>query len=345
MPESLLRTNRTFNAYTYENETDNYQQDNYQLIYTGTLSPTIKANLALHYTYGRGYYEQFRTDDDFADYNLPNVVIGGETITSTDLIRRRWLDNDFYGAVYSLNYLSTDEKVDITLGGGANRYDGDHFGEVIWARFASTSDIRYRYYDNNAVKDDVNFFLKANYQLTPKLNVFGDMQVRMIDYRFLGFDNNLSNVTQDANYTFYNPKFGATYALGAQQSIYASYAISNREPVRDDFTESSPDSRPLPERLRNLEVGYRQNGERYNLEVAYYLMDYQNQLILTGQINDVGAYTRQNVDNSYRTGIELVGGYRFSDRLQWTGNVTYSQNMIRNFVAFYDDFDTGEQIH
>lgn len=169
LPASKLEDDRTFNYYTYDNETDNYQQDHYQFIYTGKLGQNWKANVALHYTYGRGYYEQYRADDDFASYGLDPVVIGDETIESTDIIRRRWLDNDFYGGVFSLSYVSDDGRWDAILGGGANRYDGDHFGEIIWARIAGDTEIRDRYYDNNAVKDDRNVYAKATYEVAERL--------------------------------------------------------------------------------------------------------------------------------------------------------------------------------
>ena len=186
LPESKLKDDRTYNFYTYDNETDNYQQDHYQLIYTGKLGSNWKTNLALHYTYGRGFYEQFRENDRFSRYNLPNVTIGGQVISRSDIIRRRWLDNDFYGFVGSANYVSTNGKLDFIVGGGANRYDGDHFGEIIWARFAGNTTIRDRYYDNNAIKDDRNIYTKATYEIKPGLNLFGDLQLRGINYSFIG---------------------------------------------------------------------------------------------------------------------------------------------------------------
>lgn len=186
VPENLLATNRTYNSYTYDNETDNYQQNHYQFIYAGTLSDNLKANFALHYTAGQGYYEQFREDDDLADYGINPIQIGDQQINSTDIIRRRWLDNDFYGAVFSLNYVSSDGRLDAILGGGANRYDGDHFGEIIWMDIAGNTNIRDKYYNNVAVKDDRNVYMKATYEVRERLYLFGDLQVRGIDYSFNG---------------------------------------------------------------------------------------------------------------------------------------------------------------
>ncbi|WP_162051704.1 TonB-dependent receptor [Pontibacter pamirensis] len=349
--ENLLRSGRRYNYYTYDNETDNYQQDHYQLHLSHDFMPSLSFSGALHYTYGRGYYEQFRRDDDLADYGLADVMIGGDTISTTDLIRRRWLDNDFYGATYALQY-NPNSRLNATLGGAWNRYDGRHFGEIIWARYASTSNIRDNYYDNDAVKTDFNIFAKVSYGLTEKLSVFGDLQLRSVSYSFLGFDNDLTNITQEANYNFWNPKAGVVYTLQPEHQLYASFAVGNREPVRNDFTESSPNSRPQHETLRNLEAGYRGViglGEfagkplTANLEANYYYMSYKNQLVLTGQINDVGAYTRTNIDDSYRQGVELSGAMRLEERAAFTTNLAYSQNKIDGFSEFIDDYDTGDQ--
>lgn len=341
LPESKLEDDRTYNFYTYDNETDNYQQDHYQLIYTGKVGTNWKTNLALHYTYGRGYYEQFREDDDFADYGLPPVTIGEETIESTDIIRRRWLDNDFYGFVGSVNYVSNDGKLDFILGGGANRYDGDHFGEIIWARVAGDTDIRDRYYDNNAIKDDRNIYAKATYEVSPGLNLFGDLQVRGIDYSFAGVNDDQRIVDGQESYTFFNPKFGFSYEKG-NQTWYASYAVANREPTRSDFTDNPITEVPRPEKLNNIEAGLRAKSGRLTYNANFYYMDYKDQLILTGQINDVGAYIRENVESSYRAGIELDGTYQLSSSWTLGGNIALSQNKIREFTEYIDDYSTEE---
>lgn len=337
LPESKLETDRTDNYYTYENETDNYQQDHYQLIYTGKIGTNWKTNLALHYTYGRGYFEQYREDDDFASYGLPDVTIGDEVISSTDIIRRRWLDNDFYGFVGSVNYISDNGKLDFILGGGANRYDGDHFGEIIWARVAGDTDIRERYYDNNAVKDDRNIYVKATYEVLPGLNVFGDLQMRGIDYSFFGVNDDQRIVDGQESYSFFNPKFGLSYEKGGK-TWYASYAVANREPTRSDFTDNPITEVPRPERLNNVEAGIRAQSGRFTYNANFYYMKYKDQLILTGQINDVGAYIRENVPNSHRIGIELDGAYQVSKQLTLGGNVAFSRNKIPFFVEFVDDY-------
>ena len=341
LPQDKLENDRTWNYYTYDNETDNYQQDHYQLIYTGKVGSNWKTNLALHYTYGRGYYEQFREDDDFESYALPPVQIGDQLIESTDIIRRRWLDNDFYGFVGSVNYVSTDGKLDWIIGGGANRYDGGHFGEIIWARVAGTTNIRDRYYDNNAIKDDRNIYTKATYEIKPGLNLFGDLQLRGINYSFLGVNDDQRIVDGRADYTFFNPKFGFSYEKG-NQTWYASYAVANREPTRSDFTDNPITEVPRPERLNNVEAGVRAKAGSFSYNANFYYMDYKDQLILTGQINDVGAYIRENVASSYRAGIELDGAYQLSGAWTLGGNIAFSQNKIREFTEYIDDYSVED---
>lgn len=339
LPESKLEDDRRDNFYTYENETDNYQQDHYQLIYAGEVGSNWKTNFALHYTYGRGYFEQYREDDDFASYGLPDVILGEETISSTDIIRRRWLDNDFFGFVGSVNYVSDDGKWDLILGGGANRYDGDHFGEIIWARIAGDTDIRERYYDNNAVKDDRNIYAKANWEVSEGLYLFGDLQFRGIDYSFFGINDDQRIVDGQQSYSFFNPKFGLSYERG-NKTWYASYAVANREPTRSDFTDNPITEIPRPERLNNIEAGLRAQAGKFQYNANLYYMDYRDQLILTGQINDVGAYIRENVGSSYRAGIELDGAYQLSKMWTLGGNVAFSQNKIDEFTEYIDDYST-----
>lgn len=341
LPESKLKDDRTYNFYTYDNETDNYQQDHYQLIYTGKVGSNWKTNLALHYTYGRGYYEQFRENDRFSRYNLPDVVVGDQVISRSDIIRRRWLDNDFYGFVGSVNYVSTDGKLDWIIGGGANRYDGGHFGEIIWARFAGNTNIRDRYYDNNAIKDDRNIYTKATYEIKPGLNLFGDLQLRGINYSFIGVNDDLRIVDGRADYTFFNPKFGFSYEKG-NQTWYASYAVANREPTRSDFTDNPITEVPRPERLNNVEAGVRAKAGSFSYNANFYYMGYRDQLILTGQINDVGAYIRENVAASYRAGIEVDGAYQLSSAWTLGGNIALSQNKIREFTEYIDDYSVED---
>ncbi|MDX5435815.1 MAG: TonB-dependent receptor, partial [Pontibacter sp.] len=265
VPEDKLETDRTYNSLTYENETDNYQQDHYQLHYSKDLLPRLNLGGAFHFTRGRGYYEQYKYKQKLANYGIAPVVLGDTTISRSDLIRQKWLDNYFYGATYALNYTDEAGKLNATLGGAWNKYDGDHFGEVIWARYASNSELGQRYYFNNALKTDFNIFGKVNYQLTQKLGVFGDLQYRTIDYSIDGVDDDNRDVTQEVDFSFVNPKAGVTYQISEGQTAYASYAVGNREPTRSDFTDKPQNTQvgeagPKAETLYNLEIGYRLRG-------------------------------------------------------------------------------------
>lgn len=342
--ENLLNSGRTYNYYTYQNEVDNYQQDHYQLHFSHRFNKKWNANIAAHYTYGRGYYEQFKVGEDLADYGFDYIYLTSDTITSSDIIRRRWLDNHFYGGVYSINF--SNGGLDLTLGGAGNYYDGRHYGEVIWAEFASNSELGTIYYDNNASKLELNSYLKANYT-KGNFTAFGDIQVRNISYQFIGLNDVGSSEyegPQTADYTFLNPKIGASYNVGKNGLMYASLCVANREPVRNDFVESTPSSRPKPETLRDFEAGYRYRSNKLSANVNLYHMNYKNQLILTGQINDVGAYTRTNVDASYRSGIELEIGYQLHKKLTINFNTTLSQNKIPEFTEYIDDYDNGGQV-
>jgi len=342
VPEDKLKTNRTFNEFTYDDQTDNYSQDHYQLLYAHRFSPKLSINGALHYTYGRGYYEEYKKDQDFAKYGLSPIVLGGTTINQTDLIRRRWLDNDFYGMTYNLTY-QPEDGLELTLGGAYNEYNGDHFGEVIWAQYASQSKIRERYYTNNGFKTDFNSYAKLMYQ-RGLWSYYADLQYRRVSHEFVGFDTNSQNLQQALLFNFFNPKAGVTYQLNDNDQLYASIAVANKEPNREDLTNSSPSSRPQSERLIDWELGYRVKRNRFDWTANAYYMQYQNQLILTGEINDVGAYTRQNVPDSYRLGLELDGKWQINTRLTWAANVAISRNKIKNYTNFIDNFDNNTQV-
>jgi iron complex outermembrane recepter protein len=341
--ERLLNANgRTYNMFTYDNQIDRYSQSHYQLHYSRRFNPEWSANASLHYTRGLGYFEEFRPNDRLSTYLLPPAMIGGSTIARTDIIRRRWLDNHFVGAVLSADFRPTD-RLHIVTGGGYNVYDGDHYGEVIWARVSPDANIRHRYYDNNGRKADFNAYAKANVWMSDALSVYADVQVRTIDYTFLGpvigNDGVRRDLDQTVNYAFFNPKAGAVYRLGEGQRAYISYAVANKEPVRRELTRTTPESRPTHETLYNLEAGYRIDRNVWYAGVNLYHMNYDNQLILTGQINDVGAAVRTNVKDSYRMGVELEGGWVLSRQLQALANLTLSQNIIPEFIEFIDTSD------
>ncbi|WP_373511726.1 TonB-dependent receptor, partial [Persicitalea sp.] len=336
--QNLLNSDsRTYNSYLYDNEVDNYQQDHYQLVSSHTLNKNLTLNVNGFVVRGLGYFEQYRDDDKLKNYKIPNVVVGSDTITRTDLIRRRWLDNYFYGTTFSLDYNSF-KKVTANFGGGLNKYDGDHYGQVIWARYAGNSSIRQRYYENNGTKTDFNLYGKVYYQFTEKLNAFGDVQVRQVQHKILGDDNQRRQQDFDQSYTFFNPKAGLNYQISELSTAYASYSIGNREPNRDDFTESTRDIQPAAETLRDLEAGFRIQSSKLAFAANYYFMDYKNQLVLTGQVNDTGNSIRVNVPNSYRMGLELEGGIALNRAWKWNANATFSQNKIANFTEYVVDY-------
>ncbi len=336
--DNIRNDGRTFNWYFYDNQVDNYTQDHYQLHLSQGLGGSWSFNLSGHYTYGRGYFEQFREGDDLLeDYGLPYVTIGSETVMESDVIRRRWLDNDFYGFTYGLNF--NEKKVEATFGGGYQYYDGDHFGEIIWAEYAATSNIRERYYDNVGEKKDFNSFLKFNYGVNDKINLFGDLQLRTVNYQTIGVDSDLQNIDVGDDFVFFNPKVGVFYSLNSSSNFYASYAIGNREPDRNDFIDSP--LLPKEETLRDLEVGYKIASRRIVFNANFYHMSYKDQLVLTGELNDVGSNIRINVPKSHRTGIELTGGVQLTELIDWSGNATFSENKIENFTEILYNYGTA----
>ena len=351
---SGVDSNQTYNPYDYDNEIDNYQQTHYQLHITNKAIKKLKLNTSFHYTRGAGYFEQYvgtehnsvMYNGDYAwgknllsYYNLDDVIISGDTISQSNLIRRRWLDNHFYGLVFSADY--TANKFNLILGGGANQYLGGHFGEVIWAQYASDGSIRHRYYDNDATKNDLNLYGKLNYDLNKDFNAYLDLQYRFVSYDFTGLNNDRSPLDQTANLNFFNPKAGVNYRLNSSNNLYGFIGVGNKEPNRDDFTESSPESRPQHEQLLDVEIGHRYTSEKFSITTNIYNMQYKNQLILTGELNDVGSAVRVNIPNSFRRGVELTGATMLSEKFTLKFNVTFSENKISSFREYIDNWDTG----
>lgn len=334
--QNLLQSDsRTFNPYIYPNQVDDYRQDHFQLHLSQKVSENINGNLSLHYTPGKGYYEEYRYDDDLSDYRIDPVDIGGETISSTDLIRRRWLDNHFYGFTYSLNY--NKNSWDATLGGGWNRYDGDHYGEIIWAEISPVPH-EYRYYYNNGDKRDFNIYAKANYGFTDNINGYLDLQYRTISYAAEGRENRGDLLDIEERFNFFNPKAGLVFSFDDNHEAYASFSVANREPVRSDFINAPADRKPTHETLFNPEAGYRFSSGGTMLHVNGYLMKYRNQLVHTGMVNDVGSAIRTNVGNSYRAGVEVEALVTLSPRLVLNANATLSRNKIRLFEEILYDY-------
>ncbi|WP_353169455.1 TonB-dependent receptor [Flavobacterium sp.] len=323
--EEKLKNDRTYNSagqYTdefgntqfYDNETDNYLQNHFQLHWNENLTSKWQSNLAFHYTTGKGYFEQYREDELFSDYLLADF--NGNSVT--DLVRKRWLDNDFFGTTFSLNYKT--EKTDVIIGGAANKYEGKHFGEVVWTQFYMPN--TNKYYDNFGNKNDVNFYSKASQQIG-KFNVFADLQYRMVFYQANSIKFNDVNDT----FRFFNPKAGITYTLNTASSIYGYFGIANKEPRRDDYESGSA----KPERLQDFELGYKFKNNKAALNINAFYMKYQNQLVATGALNDVGSPIFENSGKSYRAGLEIEGAIKIIQKVTLQPNITLSTNKNEDF--------------
>jgi iron complex outermembrane recepter protein len=331
---------RTYNLYTYKNQVDHYQQEYYQLHFSHKFNSAWNLNIAGFYTHGAGYYEEYKEAQSYQDYNLTPPIINGITIETTDLIRRKWLDNGFYGMIFSV--IRNGNKSKLNIGGGGNIYDGDHFGRIIWAQNSGNAPYDYEYYRGKGLKKDYNIYARYNYQLSDKLSTSVDLQYRHINYEITGIDDNLRDISQSHSFDFFNPKLGLLYKLNSLQDIYFNYGRANREPNRDNFVDADPSGKkPTFESLNDFEIGYSYKSPKLMVGTNLYYMLYKNQLILTGQINDVGSPIMTNVDNSYRAGIEVTAGLKFLKRLQWDLNTTFSRNKIKNFIEYVENWDTG----
>jgi iron complex outermembrane receptor protein len=325
--ENLRNSDRRYNYYTYENEIDNYQQDHYQLHWNERLSDLWSLNLGLNFTQGAGYFEQYKADEDFADYDLDPMIIGNEIIDQTDLIRRRWLDNTFY--VANLNTRYRDDKMELMVGTSISNYNGAHFGEIIWAEYVSQSEIRDRYYESDARKNDANLFAKATYKIDDTWTIYGDLQGRFISYTTSGLTSDRVPLHVDKNFSFFNPKAGITYRMNADNSLYLSYARAQREPNRTDF-EYGVDTAEI---LNDFELGWRHARDGFRLHANLYYMAYRDQLVLTGAVDDVGAFIRATSGKSYRFGVEVDASIRLSEHLTWMPNFALSRNKNVDFFA------------
>lgn len=332
--ENLLKTNRTYNpsgAYIddngnlqfYDNETDNYKQDHYQLHWNEKWNEYWNTNIAVHYTKGFGYYENYKTGEDLTDYNITPVEVNGETQDKSDLIRRKYLDNQFYGITFSAQYIKNN--LELLFGGAANTYDGDHFGEVLWIRSQPQSTFPQEYYRDNSTKNDINGYAKATYTVNDQWIFYGDLQLRNVSYKANGNDTGLVNDT----FNFFNPKAGLTYKINPNNQTYFSYARAHREPNRTDYENGNP----KPEKLNDFEIGWRYASEKLSLNVNGYYMLYKDQLVLTGALNDVGAAIRENSGDSYRLGLEIDGTWQFAKKWQINPSVTLSSNKNSDYKA------------
>ena len=309
----------------YDNQVDNYRQDHYQLHWNQSYANNWSSSVGLNYTYGRGYYEEYNNGDSLANLRLDDVVIGGTTINTTDNISRKWLDNDFY--VLTANAQYNVAETNLVLGGLLSTYDGDHFGNVIWATYASNAQPNHEFYRNKGEKTEVSFFGKLTQKINDNWSGYVDLQFRNINYTAAGTVNGLGTIDIDDSFNFFNPKFGLTYAASENAQWYISYAKAQREPNRTDYENGNP----RPEVLNDFEAGLRKKSARAQWSANLYYMRYKDQLVLTGGIDDVGAPIRENVGDSYRLGLELDAKIALTDQWLWQPNLTLSQNKNKDF--------------
>lgn len=353
VPREMLTVNRRFNPagqYTdengttryYDNESDNYVQNHYQVIYTRKLSNILSLHTALHYTKGSGYYEEYKEDRSLSGYGLPDIQSGGVTISQSDAIQRKWLSNDFYGLIYSLNY--SNKKLEANFGGGLNTYSGDHYGRIIWMRSPGTTTMDHQWYLNKGEKNEMSFYGKMTYSLTQKLTLFGDLQYRFIKYDMKGPDDDLKDISQSHSYNFFNPKTGLFFSITPENEAYLSFSVANREPTRADFKEASgdPEAMPRPERLYDIEAGYKIRTGKSSFGINLYGMIYKDQLVPTGELSNVGYPITTNVGKSYRAGIEFIAGFVASQFIDWRFSLTLSKNKIPDFTEYYVDYNTSD---
>ncbi len=339
----LFAGNRTVNSAgterpgePYDNEIDDYAQTHYQLFFSQRLNSKLNFNTAFFLTKGKGFYEQYKADQKYSKYGMPDAPGFPTAITRSDMVRQLWLDNDFYGNIFSLQL--KNKQTEAVLGGGLTRYNGHHFGKIIWAAQGLTSVDNW--YDLSSDKNDFNIYLKQQTKVAGNWNLFYDLQFRHVKYSTEGFRDN-PTLSINKNFNFFNPKAGLSYLKNGLKA-YASYSVANKEPNRDDF-EAGALQQPLPERLHDIEAGIEKQTSNYNWAATVYYMNYKNQLVLDGKINDVGAYTRTNIPNSYRAGIEIQGGIKFNSWMNAAANISLSENKVKNFTEYIDDYDNGGQ--
>lgn len=344
--DNLLNSGRTYNYYQYQNQTDNYGQYHYQLHLFKKLSETVHLNSSFFTSTGKGFFEEFKNDASFNQYGVANFVNGSDTLTNTNLVRQRWLDNIYYGNFSSLNYKKN--KIDLIVGLSLTEYDGKHHGDIVWASIAQPFGKDYRYYQSKSKKTELNAFAKFNYKISSQLKVDAEFQVRNIQYSGAGNDNDLKPIQFDVHYLFMNPKLAMVYEFNRKSRLYSSFSVANREPVRSDLIDNTQSSQPLPENLKDFELGYIYKAEAKMFQFNIYNMQYRNQLVLTGELNDVGSSLRRNAKISYRRGIECILEYPFLQktnyRLSVDANLNLSANKIKNFEDVYYNYDNNTVI-
>lgn len=327
----------------YDNQTDNYHSQNYQLIWNQRLTNLWNLNAALHYTRGDGYYEEYKCHKDYAEYGLNTTKL------KNDLIRRKQMGNDFYGAIASVNY-DNQKNLTANIGGGWNKYDGDHWGNVLWHKVNGdiARDNNFEYYRNNAKKTDFNIYGKANYEFVKGLSAFLDLQYRHVNVKmqapsdwFIG-NSFTGDYIINEKYDFFNPKFGFNYDINTNNKVYISYAIAHKEPVRNNYEAWNAGSeKPKAERLNDLELGYKYQSSKFSAGANFYYMNYKNQFVLTGELNSIGEAVTRNFEKTYRMGVELEAAWKPVSWFQWDANATWSKNRAKDMMVTLEDGETN----
>ena len=336
-------------AHYYDNQTDNYVQKNFQLLVDHQFSNRWSMDIGLHYTKGDGYYQEYKSGRKFVEYALQPFTLDGNVVKKSDLVRKKAMDNHFGGAIFSLNYRNS--RLDATLGGGANRYFGRHFGNVLWVKeYIGNLTPDHEYYRNNGAKNDANIYLKADYRLTGNLNIYADLQYRHIDYKINGHNDKwndaedaLQKLAIDESFDFFNPKAGLSWQIDWSNRLFASVSMAHKEPTRNNYTDGKLHDRPAAERLIDYELGYTFGNSIFKAGANLYFMDYKDQLVLTGELNEIGEPLAANIPDSYRAGIELMAGIALPCGFRWDANATFSRNRIKDFTEVLYDDDTYER--
>ena len=344
-----IYTDENGQMHFYDDQIDNYVQKNYQLLFNHQFSSAWNLNLGLHYTKGDGYYQEYKDGRSLVEYGLNPFVLDGEEVAWSDLVRKKAMDNGFGGGIFSLSY--KNELLNAALGGGFNRYEGDHFGQVLWVKnYIGMLEPEHEYYRNKGTKNDGNIYLKADYQLTDGLNMYADMQYRHIKYQIEGMNDKWNSVTNDGlqrlnideTFHFFNPKVGLNWQIDRNNRLFGSFSVAHKEPTRNNYTDGKFYEHPKQERLLDYELGYTYANSWLNLGANLYYMDYKDQLVLTGELNEIGEPLAANMPDSYRMGVELMAGVRTDFGLSWDINATWSRNRIQNFTeTLYENEDAS----
>lgn len=342
VPQDSLKTNRKYNSISaeYPDQYDNYQQDHYQVFESYKLNSRNHFNVGYHFTRGQGFFQEYRANQSLSNYLANDVIIGTDTIKRSSILRRRWLRNEFWGVVYSWEY-NNNNNLRITIGGAANDYRGEHFGEVTWAEYSATIRPNQRFYSGWGIKKEINNYAKINYDINKKWNAFVDLQIRFVDYTISGTNKDQVVLDQSHKFNFFNPKAGISYSKSTNELMYFTYGMANKEPNRDDLINGKVNNQtPKAEQLHDFELGWKKRRNKFSWEMNYYYMYYINQLVLTGEVNNVGEYLRINTPNSYRAGIELSGAWSYTNKLSLSGALNMSQNKIKEFKEYIYDENT-----